>query len=558
MISRPGFGGRWRRWLWQCAASTAATAAVVAVLRPLRLDLGLINVALALLLLSVASAAAWGWVPGLYTSVLSNLAFNFFFVPPLYRFSVQEPAHVLALALFLIVAAITAALLAQRRQAALEAGQRAGDTQVLLALNRTTRDRPLDAIPAAICDWVVRDFPVAACTLFRNDAGALLAVAHAGAGTGALDAFELAAAMGLAGPGATGEHGPHRRTARLPGLLLLPLRVEGEEVGVLRLRLDEHELAAGQEALLEAFADEAAAALHRAALAQTAEQAVLLQETDRLRSALLSSVSHDLRTPLTAIKTAAANLRARDVDWSAAARAEFLGAIETEADRLTRLVTNLLDLSRIEAGALRLDLDWNDLDELLREAAYRAEQAESGTLAHAIAVQIDRPLPFLRFDYVLIDRVVSNLLENAVKYAPAGSPVSVAVVAQAADVRITVRDQGPGIPPAEREHVFDPFYRGEDRTVPGGSGFGLAICRGIVTAHGGCIFIEDSPAGAAVTFTLPRAPIGEPFTVFADDAINPSPDGPPGQIEDAARPGASTALQVHHSPFTIHPAEPRP
>src|SRR5579885_3212664 len=403
MNSRSAWRGSWRGWLRQCALSTVALALVVAVLRPLRLDLGLINIALVLLLLSVASAAAWGWVAGLYTSLLSNLAFDYFFVPPLYRLSVQEPAHALALALFLIVAAITAALLAQRRQAAHEAQRRAQDTQVLLALNRTTRDRPLAAIPAAICEWVVRDFPVESCTLFRQSDAGLTPVAHAGPSTDAIDPNEAAAARRLAATGASSNQGQHHRSERPPGALLLPLGVDGEAIGVLRVRLGEHELSAEQEALLGAFAGEAAAALQRAALAETAERATLLQETDRLRSALLSSVSHDLRTPLTAIKTAAGNLRAADVEWSAAARAEFLGAIEAEADRLTRLVTNLLDLSRIEAGALRLDLDWNDLEELLREAAYRAERTAAAP--RPIEVAIDRPLPFLRFDYLLIDRV---------------------------------------------------------------------------------------------------------------------------------------------------------
>ncbi|HLZ69898.1 MAG TPA: ATP-binding protein [Dehalococcoidia bacterium] len=522
-------GGRWWRWLWQCAASTLALALVVAALLPLRLDLGLINVALALLLVSVAAAAAWGWVAGLYTAVLSNLAFNFFFVPPLYRFTVQQPAHVLALALFLVVAAITAALLAQRRQAALEARHRAHDTRVLLALNRTTRDRPLEAIPATICDLVVREFAVAACTLFEY-ATALQCVAHAGTGVAALDPAERGAAVRLtAAPAARGQA---HRIERLPGVLLLPLGVEGEAIGVLRLQLGEHPLSEAQESLLESFADEAAAALHRAALAQAAEQAVLLQETDRLRSALLSSVSHDLRTPLTAIKTAAANLRAGDVKWSAAARAEFLGAIETEADRLTRLVTNLLDLSRIEAGTLRLDLDWNDLEELLRAAAFSAERTEPG---RTIAVQIDRPLPFLRFDYVLIDRVVSNLLENALKHSPPTSPVSVAVAACPTEVRVTVCDQGSGIPPAERERVFAPFYRGAKEAGGGGSGLGLAICRGIVAAHGGRIFVEEAPSGAALTFCLPRTAIGDPFTVFAW-----AKTGPNDQPTEAASSGDQT------------------
>jgi len=193
----------WRRWLRGCAISSAAIALTVLLLRPWRLDLGLLNIALLLLLLSVVSAAAWGWVVGLCTAIVSNLAFNFFFVPPLYRLSVQQPDNALALAIFLLVAAITAGLLAQRRQSAHEAGRRAAEseelllrsrrsaqqaerraneTQMLLALNRTTRDHPLEVIPELVCASIVHDFGVLACTLYSLDAGALRPVAHAGAG----------------------------------------------------------------------------------------------------------------------------------------------------------------------------------------------------------------------------------------------------------------------------------------------------------------------------------------------------------------------------------------
>jgi len=511
--------GRWRPWLWQCAASTAALAVVVALLRPARLDLGLINIALLLLLLSVASAAAWGWVVGLYTSLLSNLAFNFFFVPPLYRLSVQQPAHALALALFLVVAAISASLLAARRQSALEAARRARDTQTLLTLSRTMRDLPPEAIPAAICAWVVRDFPVRACTLYRLEQDALRPIAHTGEGSADHDQAYLAAALTRAAAPAGHSHHPPAANAIGEGTvasdacLLVRLAVENETLGVLCVQPGAEPLRGPQPALLEAFAGEAAAALHRNALSATAGRAAVLQESDRLKSALLSSVSHDLRTPLTAIKTAAANLLSADVQWSEAARQEFLGAIDREADRLTRLVANLLDLSRIEAGALRLDEDWNDLEELLREAVYRAERAAPD---RAIRLAVPSPLPFLRFDYVQIDRVVSNLLENAIKYSPPGAPVAIGVALEAGLVRVSIRDHGAGIGPGERERVFNPFYRAERRgPQASGSGLGLAICRGIVAAHGGEIGAADCADGALLTFTLPREPLGDPFTVFA-------------------------------------------
>ncbi|MGI8552021.1 MAG: sensor histidine kinase, partial [Dehalococcoidia bacterium] len=381
----------------------------VAALQPLRLDLGLTNVALLLLLLAVMSAAVWGWIVGLYATLLSNIAFNFFFVPPLYRLTVQQPHNALALVLFLIVAAITAALLARSRQNALEAEHRASDTQALLSLSRTTRDEPLDRVPQSICERIVQDFPVEACSLYRLADSDLKPVAKAGHGSERLSETEhnaaLLATLSSRLPEPADKHSrivrhPDRRTG-LPhseeDFLFIPLSVERIPIGALRIRTSGHPLSDDHEELLQAFADEAAAALHRADLAASARTAALLQETDRLKSALLSSVSHDLRTSLTSIKTSVANLMAPEVSWSEGARQEFLGAIDRETDRLTRLVTNLLDLSRIEAGALRLDLDWNDLDELLRNAVYRLEQKAPD---RSVQLDMNEPLPLLRFDYL--------------------------------------------------------------------------------------------------------------------------------------------------------------
>ncbi|MHB8575862.1 MAG: ATP-binding protein [Dehalococcoidia bacterium] len=519
--------GRWRRWLRQCGLSTLAVGMLVLVLRPLRLDVGLLNVALLLLLISVACAAAWGWVAGIYTSVVSNLAFNYFFVPPLYRFTVQQPDNALALGVFLVVAAITAGLLAQRRQSAREAERRARDTQTLLALSRTTRDQPIEQIPATICAWVVRDFPLQACTLYELNGDELTPVAHAG--TGATELSRAAASVGLQAAASASSIGLGYRAAQIrrrplqasleSGLLFLPIGVENRVVGVMRLRTTGQPLSAEHEALVEAFGDEAAAALHRGRLAQSASRAAEFEQSDRLKSALLSSVSHDLRTPLTSIKAAVANLLAPDVTWSDAAQHEFLDAIDRETDRLTRLVSDLLDLSRIEAGALKLDLDWNDLDELVRNAVYRAEQAAPG---RQIRVQIDGELPLLRFDYVQIDRVLANLLDNALKYATADTPIDVIARAVPTGYQVSVRDRGPGIPPSERRRVFEPFYRAERRGTTGGSGLGLAICKGIIDAHAGRIWVEED-GGTAVRFVLPsetkRSPTRPPTGLQATGGV---------------------------------------
>lgn len=507
-----------RNWLLGCVLSTAAIALTVLVLQLLRLNLGLINVALCLLLVSVMSAAAWGWIVGIYCSILSNLAFNFFFVPPLYQFTVEKPENVLALVLFLLVAAITASLFAQIRRSAREADRRAQETQTLLALSRTIRDQPLERLPVSICERIVSDFGVQSCTLYRLDGEELEPVAHAGDLDASLSRDErsvaLQAARSVRSTG-LGYRLPRvlRRSPRPgspAGQLYLPLRLENTPIGVLRIQMAGSPLYGGQEGLLEAFADETAAILHRTSLAESARSAALLQETDRLKSALLSSVSHDLRTPLTAIKASAANLMSTEVQWSEAARQEFLSAIDREADRLTHLVANLLDLSRIEAGALRLDLDWNDLDELVRNAVYRAEQAAP---ERRFVLDLKADLPLLRFDYLQVDRVVANLLDNATKYSPPDGQIEVGTHVDVDRLSVSVCDHGGGIPASQRQRVFDPFYRSErGKGAAGGSGLGLAICRGIVEAHGGKIWVEGDE-GAILTFTLPRDPVGEPAPI---------------------------------------------
>jgi two-component system sensor histidine kinase KdpD len=490
------------------AISSIAIAALVAALRPVRLDLGLTNVALALLLVAVASAALWGWVVGLFATLLSNLAFDFFFVPPLYRLQVQRPENVLALVLFLLVSAITAALLARWRRSAFAAERGARETSTLLALNRSSRSRPLDEIPALICAWIVRDFAVRGCSIYRLVGGSLPPIAHAGAGDAALTPGESIAAHSAARHGSpvtlgspTPDEGDETNpSADAPAWLFLPLAVEGETVGIVRLLLAGGALPDEQTALLEGFVDEAAAALHRAALNDVARTAGAARESDRLKSVLLASVSHDLRTPLTAIKAAAANLLSRDVAWSDGARDEFLQAIDREADRLNRMVADLLDISRIEGGALRLERDWNDLEELLREAVYRVERAAG---KRRIAIRHAAPLPLLRFDYMQIDRVVANLIDNALKYSPPGSRILISTRVSDGSVDVAISDSGPGVARAARERIFSPFYREKrsERDAPG-SGLGLAISRGIVEAHGGRIWVDDGP-GATFHFTLP-------------------------------------------------------
>jgi K+-sensing histidine kinase KdpD len=225
----------------------------------------------------------------------------------------------------------------------------------------------------------------------------------------------------------------------------------------------------------------------------------LLQRTDALRAALLSSVSHDLRTPLTVIKAAASSLLQEDVQWDDEVRLGFAHSIEREADRLNRLVGNLLDLSRIEEGVLQPKKEWYHLAEIIQDVLGRMQPI---LLGRPIQLHLPADLPPVELDYVQIDQVLTNLIENAIRYTPADSPIEIDVRQSGAEFVINVADRGPGIPPDAIERVFDKFYRVlDDRphvaTSPG-SGLGLAVCRGIVEAHSGRIWAEAREGGGVV------------------------------------------------------------
>ena len=288
---------------------------------------------------------------------------------------------------------------------------------------------------------------------------------------------------------------------------ILPLRVGSRSIGVLELvykaRVPRDR---EQERLLETFANGAALALEQERLAAEEQVAAVARESDRLKSALLSSVSHDLRTPLAGIKAAASSLLQHDVEWSAEDRDAFAADIDHEADRLTRLVSNLLDLSRIEAGALTADKDWEDVGELVERVARRQTPLLGD---HSIVREVAPGLPPIRLDAVQMEQVVTNLLENAAKYSPTGTPIT--VVARRVQsggnpaLAIAVTDQGVGIPRAEQGRVFDKFYRvAASARGTGGTGMGLAIVKGLVEANGGRVAVASTPGeGSTFTVTLP-------------------------------------------------------
>jgi two-component system sensor histidine kinase KdpD len=316
-----------------------------------------------------------------------------------------------------------------------------------------------------------------------------------------LDTSELAVGQWVHEHGQVAGQG----TDTLPGAsaLYVPLAGSRGTVGVLGLRPQDPRPLQAPEQLhqLETFASQTALAIERARLAEEAEQAQVRAETERLRNSLLSSVSHDLRTPLASITGAASTLLENEAHLDAATRRDLLESLHEEADRLNRLVQNLLEMTRLESGALQLHTEWHPVEEVVGAALGRFGKALAG---RAVATRVPSELPLVPMDDVLIEQVLINLLDNALKYTPPGSPIEVTAADTGGAVLIEVADRGPGLLPGEEQRIFEKFHRSEATPTVRGAGLGLAICRGIVQAHGGRIWAENRPGGGVtVRFTLP-------------------------------------------------------
>jgi two-component system, OmpR family, sensor histidine kinase KdpD len=521
-----------RQTVWPPAARYLAVVIAVALatllLTPFRSRLGLLNVGLLYLLLVVVLSARWGWGPGLFASVVANLAFNFFFVPPLHHFTVEAPSNILALLIFLGVASLTSALLTRARAGEAAARRREQETVILYELSRLIITNPDAAMTLrTILQRVRETFGVVYCAVLLPGENGLQPSTWEGPPDAVpATGYERSAAAEAFAGGRTVTlgSGAGRRRPRIVGMrdrkgpvMFVPLRIGGAVVGVLEVvgRLDTRVFTADEGRLLEAFADEAALAVDRDRLVEEAARVQALQEADQLKSALMSAVSHDLRTPLTTILASVSSLLQSDVEWDAQTRDQFLVQIEQQALRLNRLVGNLLDVSRIEGGALHPDKDWYDVGEFLETAVAGLEPISDG---HVIVLDVAPDAGDAPFDHVQMTQVVANLVENAIKFSPKGADIRIGAHRVGGEVVISVADQGPGIPPPERERVFEKFYRVK-REGAGvrGSGLGLAICKGLVEANGGRIRVEQTPGGGArFVVTLP-APAPPPSALVAHE-----------------------------------------
>jgi len=419
----------------------------------LRGELNLGSVLLLFLLLIVATAATGGPLLAIGTAVAAFLCANYYFTPPIHRFTIARHENVLALIVFVVVAGVVSAFVDAAARQARDAARARADAETLARLAANVQqDDPL----ADLVVFVRSSFGLEGASVLARSDGAWQAEASAG---------------------------PNPPLSPEDANLTLPL---GKDVV---LALAGGPLTGADRQVLNAFAAQLTGARERARLSEAAAQATELTQANELRTALLQAVSHDLRTPLASIKASASSLRQTDIEWSKEDEAEFLQTIEEETDRLTALVSNLLDMSRLQAGVLQPTLRPVNLEEVVPAAI-----ASLGERAYGVVYDVPETLSPVRADAALLERVVANLVENAMRWSPGDRPARVTAGRVHDRIDLRVIDHGPGIAAASREQVFQPFQRLGDRGGTG-VGLGLAVARGFVRAMEGELLIEDTPDG---------------------------------------------------------------
>ncbi|OCT11065.1 histidine kinase [Paenibacillus pectinilyticus] len=466
----------------------------------------LVNIALLYLFPVLLSAVRWGRGPSFYAAALGVLAFDFFFVPPTFSLSVEDLRYVFSFFVYLSVAALTASLASRLRNQFHQAQQREAHTAALYALSRKiTAMSDLDALLHQIVLHVSETLDVRAAVFMPNTLGEQQLVAY---GKDSVEWAHDDAHILLAAwvHGNNTRAGRGTQTLRESSSLFVPLDTDNEVHGVLAVQVGERSLAEMNEfiRMLEALADLSAVAISRCKLAQEAKLAVLTAESEKLRTALLDSLSHELRTPLATIIGSVTGLLEGEDVFGPEDRRELLLTTREGATRMNRLVGNLLGMVRIESGMLRLNKQWSGLEDIVGVAVGQLKDA----LQHRqVSIELAPDLPSVPLDEVLMEQVLINVISNAIKYSPEGSSIHIlAVKGSEGFIELTIEDEGQGIPPGDRERIFEKFYRGTSTKQIPGTGLGLAICKSIVEAHGGSITATSRPhgeRGTAIRICLP-------------------------------------------------------
>ena len=484
------------------AGAIGAVAVALGVGVLIRPWLGVETIDLLFLTAIVAVALRQGLWPSLLASVMATLCYNFFFLPPTYTFTIADPKNVAAFVFFALMATLVSNIAARVRAQALVATGRARTTESLYTFSRKlTGIGTLDDVLWATAYQIALMLKVRVVLLLPDNGSISVKAGYPPEDT--LDDADLAAAKWAW----QSDRPAGRGSENLPGArrLFLPMRTGRGAVGVVGIDTDKSGpiLTPDERRLLDALIDQTALAIERVHLVEDMEHVRRSVETERLRSALLTSISHDLKTPLSAVLGAAGALRDLSSDLTDAEKTDLLGSIVDEAERLNRFIANLLDMTKLESGAIAPNMSLHDVSEIVGSALQRATKILAH---HEVEVELAPDLPMVALDAVLFEQALFNLLDNAAKYASAHTTIRVQAWRERDSVYLQILDEGDGIPPGDLEHIFDKFYRAQkgDR-VRAGTGLGLAISRGFVDAMDGTITATNRTdrTGAAFTIRLP-------------------------------------------------------
>jgi two-component system sensor histidine kinase KdpD len=480
-----------RRSLAGALVALAGTAALCAVMLALRPHLSIATAGLVLVVPVVAGVAVGGLTAGIVSVAIGFFAYDLFFIPPYNTLTVGSGQDWVALIVYVIVMLAVARVVVTLQQARAEARRREEETnQVYVLSDLLIGDQPLDVLLKRIVSTIDQAFHPRWVAVLLPAGDSLAVAATAGA---PLSDDELGDLSPLPGRLESLDTGRDQ-----VGIVQFALTARGRPVGLVALSgagSDPHD-----RQLFRTYANHAALAIERSQLQRQVRRTELLEEVDRWRAAMMGAVSHDLRTPLASVKAAVSTLRRSGPPLSTADQAELLELIESQSDNLDRLVADLLDMTRIQSGALELRRDEVRVSDLV-EGAVRSVAHKVAT--DQITTTLPPDLPTVDVDQVLMVQVLANLLENAARHSPPAQPIEIVASTHDGVVEVTVRDHGPGIPIADRERIFEMFNQ-----VSGGGrgGLGLTIARAFVEAHGQAISLGDTPeGGAAFVFTMPRA-----------------------------------------------------
>jgi len=468
-------------------AATAAVGLLTLLMLPFRQALSTSTISLLFLLPVLWISSVYGRGTGLFTGLLSFLTFNFLFIPPYLTFAVHQAADVIALLVFFLVANVIGQLVGQAKQNLRELSERERELVALYDLTLALAGQNgIREITELMAGRTVKEFKA--------------------------DAVEVRF-LGTEDQPPVASISPASILRGRPADLVIPMASKAKDLGEMRIWRKDIGFSANEDRELQTFAAQGTMALERALLEKSETKAKVLEESDRLKSALLSSVSHEFNTPLATIKASVTSLLGEQVNWDTAARDELLTMVDEETDYLNRLVGNLLNMSRIESNALRPLIQPNVLSEIIETAVARLQR---NLAQFRLEIDIPDDLPSIPTDFSQIEQVFINLLSNSIKYARDDTRIQISATTNLTNVEIAITNQGPPVPEADLEHIFEKFYPMSHGEQVSGTGLGLSICKGIVEAHGGKIWALNLPEGFSIRFILPLETKNSPSPLVAN------------------------------------------